>query len=142
MLNLKTGRQTNHWAGNDDWDVVIDDIQTFEGSNLVLTTAFKPGVNDCRILILEGEVLHQKLTFDEERFLDFSQLSDDRVVGTCRDGLTTLWDLQTGQCSKRLLPTNIEDKVHSWNRLVAWLLPTGFSSTIAYPGRLLTRRTR
>ena len=115
VFNLKTGRQTELCA-DDDFDSRILDIQTFQGSNLVLTSADR----SCRIWTLDGEVLHQKMTFAEERMLDFPQLSDDRVVGTCRDGLTTLWDLQTGQCTRRLLPTNVEDDCY--NRSVPCLL--------------------
>ena len=102
MFNLKTGSQTNHWGGTDD-DVRIMDIQTFEGSNLVLTSA-----EDCKIWTLDEEVLQEKLTLTEERYLDFPRLSDDKVVGTCEDGVTTLWDLKTGQCTRRLVPTNLE----------------------------------
>ena len=106
MFNLKTGRQTKHWGGTDD-DVRIWDIQTFEGSNLVLTSA-DSDPQDCRIWTLDGEALQQKLTFTEELYLDFSKLSDDKVVGTCKAGVTTLWDLKTGQCIRRLVPTNLE----------------------------------
>ena len=112
VFNLKTGRQTEHWAGNDDYDSRILDIQTFKGSNLVLTSADSIP-SDCRIWTLDGEVLHQEMTFTEEKYLDFPQLSDDRVVGTCRDGLTTLWDLRTGQCTRRLLPTIVEDDCYN-----------------------------
>ena len=114
MFNLKTGRQTEHWGGNDDWNVRIWDIQTFEGSNLVLTSS--ESRSDCRIWTLDGEILQQKLTFTEESYLDFPKLSDDKVVGTCEDGVTTLWDLRTGQRTRRLVPTNVEH--YSRNRLL------------------------
>ena len=116
MFNLKTGRQTKHWGGNEDYDDRIMDIQTFEGSNLVLTSA-----EDCKIWTLDEEVLQEKLTLTEERYLDFPRLSDDKVVGTCKDGVTTVWDLKTGQCIRRLVPTNVEHD--SDNRLVPWSRP-------------------
>ena len=120
VFNLKTGRQTKHWGGNENYNVWIWDIQTFEGSNLVLTSA-DSDPQDCRIWTLDGEVLQQKLTFTEELYLDFSTLSDDKVVGTCEDGVTTLWDLRTGQRTRRLVPTNVEHD--SDNRLVPWSRP-------------------
>ena len=116
VFNLKTGRQTEHWGGNEDYDDRIMDIQTFEGSNLVLTSA-----EDCKIWTLDEEVLQEKLTLTEERYLDFPRLSDDKVVGTCKDGVTTVWDLKTGQCTRRLVPTNVEHD--SDNRLVPWSRP-------------------
>ena len=121
MFDLKTGRETALFGNNayhgrptGIYGGTPEDIQTFEGSNLVLTSS--ESRSDCRIWTLDGEILQQKLTFTEESYLDFPKLSDDKVVGTCEDGVTTLWDLRTGQRTRRLVPTNVEH--YSRNRLL------------------------
>ena len=46
------------------------------------------------------------MSFREEEFLEFSKLVQDKVVGTCTDGVATIWDLNTSQRLRTLTPTN------------------------------------
>ena len=53
-----------------------------------------------------GEFFEEKLTFKDEEHLEFSKLVADKVVGTCAEGVATIWDLHTGQLARTLTPSN------------------------------------
>ena len=46
------------------------------------------------------------MSFREEECLEFSKLIQDKVVGTCAEGVATIWDLNTSQRVRTLTPTN------------------------------------
>jgi len=46
------------------------------------------------------------MSFREEECLEFSKLIQDKVVGTCAEGVATIWDLNTSQRVRTLTPTD------------------------------------
>merc|ERR1719447_1709554 len=46
------------------------------------------------------------MSFREEECLEFSKVLQDKVVGTCAEGVATIWDLNTSQRVRTLSPTN------------------------------------
>lgn len=53
-----------------------------------------------------GPFFDEKMQFKEEEYLEFSNLVQDKVVGTQTDGIATVYDLHTGQLSRTLKPTS------------------------------------
>ena len=102
MFNLSSGEETTYQCH----ESCINHIQPSQGTNtnLVITSA-NWRLPYSKIWSL-GEFFEEKMSFREEECLEFSKLVQDKVVGTCTDGVATIWDLNTSQRLRTLTPTN------------------------------------
>ena len=100
MFNLSSGEETTYQCH----ESCINHIQPSNNTNLVITSA-SWRLPYSKIWTI-GEFFEEKMSFREEEFLEFSKLMQDKVVGTCIDGVATIWDLNTSQRLRTLTPTN------------------------------------
>ena len=102
MFNLSSGEETTYQCH----ESCINHIQPSNSpaNNLVITSA-NWRLPYSKIWSI-GEFFEEKLSFREEEYLEFSKLVQDKVVGTCTDGVATIWDLHTSQLLRTLTPTN------------------------------------
>ena len=100
MFNLSSGEETTYQCH----ESCINHIQPSNNTNLVITSA-SWRLPYSKIWTI-GEFFEEKMSFREEEFLEFSKLVQDKVVGTCTDGVATIWDLNTSQRLRTLTPTN------------------------------------
>ena len=102
MFNISSGEETTYQCH----DSCINHIQPSSNSKLVITSA-NWRLPYCKIWTI-GEFFEEKteMSFREEECLEFSKLIQDKVVGTCAEGVATIWDLNTSQRVRTLTPTN------------------------------------
>merc|ERR1719219_2414218 len=53
-----------------------------------------------------GEFFTEKYQFKDEEYLEFSKLTEDKLIGTRMDGVATVYDMETGHQVRLLKPTS------------------------------------
>jgi len=100
VWNLQSNEKTSFQFHNDS----VDHILSSKDSQLLITST-----SSFSKLWNVGDKFELKKKFKNIRHLEFSNLVQDKVVGTQLYGVTTVYDLQTGQASCSLKPTVSND---------------------------------
>ena len=99
MFNLATGEENTYQCH----ESVINNLQPGRNNLVITSTTWRlPYSKIWKI----GEFFEEKMTFKDEEHLEFSKLIQDKVVGTCAEGVATIWDLNTSQLVRTLTPVS------------------------------------
>ena len=101
MFNLSSGEEYETFQCHES---VISHIEPHRDQPLIITcsTYRQPYSKIWSI----GEFFEEKMSCRTEEHLEFSKLVQDKLVGTCADGVATIWDINTAQTVRTLTPTN------------------------------------
>ena len=101
MFNLATGEENTYQCH----ESVINNLQPGRNNLVITSTTWRlPYSKIWKI----GEFFEEKMTFKDEEHLEFSKLIQDKVVGTCAEGVATIWDLNTSQLVRTLTPVSVD----------------------------------
>ena len=65
-----------------------------------------------------GDFFTEKYKFKDEEYLEFSKVTEDKLIGTQMDGVATVYDVETGQQVRMLKPT-ISNNYSRWDNRMA-----------------------
>lgn len=83
-------------------DSYINNIKCSRYEGLVLTSAWQPPLS-C-LWSVDNKQFIPKMNFDEEEYVEFSNIAHDKVLGTKAEK-ATIYDINTGQVIRKLVPT-------------------------------------